>query len=100
MVLTVFRSRLRSENADEFQDLAARMLALAQSMPGFVSYKSFTAADGERASIIEFDSPEHLQAWREHPEHREAMRIGRERYYAEYALHVCEAARESRFARS
>ena len=53
--------------------------------------------DGERCSIIEFESAEHLHAWREHPEHREAMRIGRERFYAEYTLQVAEPGRESRF---
>jgi heme-degrading monooxygenase HmoA len=97
MVITVFRSRLRPENADEFQALAAKMLELARSMPGFVSYKLYAAEDGERCSIIEFESPEQLRAWREHPEHREAQRMGRERYYAEYTLHVAEPARESRF---
>jgi heme-degrading monooxygenase HmoA len=99
MVIAVFRSRLRSEHADEFQRLAGRMLQIAQSMPGFISYKVFAAADGERCSIIEFASPELLQAWREHPEHREAQRLGRERFYEEYTLQVSDAARESRFKR-
>jgi heme-degrading monooxygenase HmoA len=99
MVIAVFRSRLRSEHANEFQRLADRMLQIAQSMPGFISYKVYAAADGERCSIIEFESPELLQAWREHPEHREAQRLGRERFYEEYTLQVSEPARESRFNR-
>ena len=99
MVITIFRSRLRSEDAAEFHELAERMLALAQSMPGFISYKVYAADDGERCSIIEFDSVEHLRAWREHPEHREAQRMGRERYYDEYSLHVGEPERESLFRR-
>ncbi len=99
MVITVFRSRLRAEHADDFQQLAARMLELAKSMPGFISYKVYVAEDGERATIIEFESPEHLRAWREHPEHREAQRIGRERFYDEYSIQVCEPTRESRFKR-
>ena len=99
MVLAVFRSRLRSENADEFQRLADRMLELAESMPGFVSYKVYSSEDGERCSIIEFETPEQLRAWREHPEHREAQRIGRERFYEDYTLHVAEPTRESRFER-
>lgn len=99
MIIAIFRSRLRPENAAEFQELAARMLTLAQSMPGFTSYKVYAADDGERCSIIEFDSAEHLRAWREHPEHREAQRLGRERYYEEYSLHVSEPERESLFRR-
>ena len=99
MVTAVFRSRLRAENTDGFQRLADRMLQIAQSMPGFVSYKVYVADDGERCSIIEFESPELLRAWREHPEHREAQRLGRECFYEEYTLQVSEPARESRFKR-
>ena len=97
MVITVFRSRLRPEHADEFRELADKMLALAKTMPGFVSYKSFTSDDAERCSIIEFDSAENLRAWREHPEHRQAQALGRQRFYAEYSLQVGEPEHESRF---
>ena len=99
MVITVFRSRLLPEHADEFQELAAKMLELAKSMPGFISYKVYSAEDGERCSIIEFESPDHLRAWRVHPEHLEAQRLGRERFYSEYSLQVAEPTRESRFPR-
>lgn len=99
MVITVFRSRLRSEHAEEFQALADEMLELARAMPGFLSYKLYTAEDGERCSIIEFESPEHLRAWREHPEHRQAQQLGRKRFFQEYSLHVAETTRESRFPR-
>ena len=99
MVLAVFRSRLRPQHAEEFQELAEKMLALAETMPGFISYKLYTSDDGERASIVEFESPEQLQAWREHPEHLQAQRIGRERFYQEYSLLVAEPIRASRFQR-
>lgn len=99
MVIVVFRSRLRAEHADEFHDLAGQMLELAESMPGFISYTSFRSEDGERCSIIELESDEHLRAWREHPEHRAAQQTGRERFYEEYTLHVTEPVRESRFQR-
>jgi heme-degrading monooxygenase HmoA len=99
MVLAVFRSRLRSENSEEFHRLADEMLELARSMPGFVSYEVYKSEDGARCSIIEFETPEELQAWREHPRHREAQKIGRERFYESYTLQVGEPDRESRFER-
>lgn len=100
MALVVFRSRLRPEHAAEFRDLAGRMLELAEAMPGFVSYDTYASEDGERCSVIQFETPEHLRAWREHPEHREAQRVGRERFYEEYTLQVAtEPLRESRFRR-
>jgi heme-degrading monooxygenase HmoA len=99
MVLAVFRSRLRAEHAEEFHALADRMMALATAMPGFVSYRVYVAEDGERASLIEFETAEQLRAWREHPEHRAAQERGRERFYEEYTLLVGEPVRESRFRR-
>jgi len=99
VVVVVFRSRIRPEFADEFQALADRMFALCQTMPGFRSYRVYSNDDGERVSIHEWDSAEHLRAWREHPEHRESQRLGRERYYEEYTSYVAETPRESRFTR-
>ena len=73
------------------------MLALAQSMPGFVSYKRYVAEDGERVSLPEWRSAEWLRAWREHPRHWEIQALGRSRYYAEYTSYVCDSPREARF---
>ena len=74
-LVTIFRSRLRHP-APGYEPLAEDTLELARSMPGFVDFKSFEAPDGERVSIITFDSPEAQRAWREHPEHRKAQQRG------------------------
>ena len=69
MVVVVFRSRIRPEFATEFREVADRMFAICRTMPGFLSYKVYQHADGQRVSIHEWESAEHLRAWREHPEH-------------------------------
>lgn len=97
-IVTVFRSRLRSGIADEYRPVLDRMLQLAHGMPGFVEIKTFAADDGERVSIVTFDSHETHRAWRDHPEHREAQRQGRERFYEEYSVQVCEVVSERRFS--
>ena len=97
MVLVVFRSVLRSGNEDEFQALAAELTSIAESMPGFVSYKVFKADDGERCSIIEFETEEDLRRWREEARHRQAQQLGRERFYAEYSLQIGTPSRDTRF---
>lgn len=94
MIVTVFRSRLRGEHQEEYARMAAGMKALAQAMPGFVSMKTFTADDGERVSIVEFSSEETHAAWREHPAHREAQRLGREKFYAAFRIQVCRVERD------
>jgi heme-degrading monooxygenase HmoA len=99
MIVVLFRSRLSVEAGQEYADMAERMLDLARGMPGFVSFKRFTAEDGERLSVIEFDSEEHLTAWREHPEHRGAQARGKEKFYTEYRLTVAETIRDYGFRR-
>jgi heme-degrading monooxygenase HmoA len=97
MVVVVFRSRLRPGVEKEIGKTGARMAELATSMPGFVSYRDYAAADGESVSIVEFESQETLAAWRDHPEHRQAQAAGRERWFSEYRVTVCESVRESSF---
>ena len=93
MIVTIFRSRLRPEHLEEYERIAPHIETLAKSMPGFVSIKGYLAADGERVAIVEFDSEENHNAWRNHPEHREAQRLGREKFYSEFHLQVCRVER-------
>lgn len=89
-ILTVFRSRLKPEAQAEYGEWAARMAALARAMPGYVSHKAFVAEDGERVTIVEFESEETLRAWSMHPDHVAAKQKGREAFYSEYSLQTCE----------
>jgi len=96
-MVTVFRSRLRPGVEDAYEPVAVRMEALARSMPGFVDFKGFVAPDGERVSVITFADPESQRAWRDHPDHREAQRLGRDEFYATYTIQVCRLQRQLRF---
>lgn len=100
MIVTVFRSRLMPGLQDEYVALVNRMAELASSMPGYISHKGFFAEDGERCTIVEFESEEAQRAWRMHPEHREAQRKARDIYYETYSLQICELKRESKFDRN
>ena len=97
MIVTVFRSRLRPGVRDEYVALVDRMTTLAETMPGYVSHRDFTADDGERVTIVEFEHEEGMRAWRTNPEHRVAQKLAREKYYTEYHIQVCTLDRESKF---
>lgn len=99
MMVVVFRSRLREEARDAYAAREPEVYDWAQKMPGFVSSKDFVAEDGERLAVIEFRSAEELKAWREHQGHQLAQQQGRDEFYEEYTLQVCELVRESRFKR-
>ena len=47
--------------------------------------------------IAEFDSLESVDAWKVHPEHLVAQRRGREEFFADYRILVCNLIRTSDF---
>jgi heme-degrading monooxygenase HmoA len=94
VIITLFRSRLRPEHREEYERWATRIHDLAVKMPGFISIKTFTADDGERVSIVEFESKETLRAWREQADHRQAQELGRQKFYSEYRIQVCQPIRD------
>jgi heme-degrading monooxygenase HmoA len=102
-VVTVFRSRLRP--ADElvvgptYDEVAVQMEAAARAMPGFVDFTQATTADGERVSLVTFDSWASHQAWRDDPRHRAAQRLGRAGFYVEYSTQVGETTAGSEWRR-
>jgi len=97
MVVTVFRSRVKPEAEEEYARWAARMGELARRMPGYISHKGFVAADGERVTLVEFESEQAQRAWSMHPEHVEAKKKGRTHFYVEYRIQVCKVQRDSVF---
>jgi len=99
-ILTVFRSRLRDDRAPGYEETAAEMERRARDMPGFVDFKTFTASDGERVSIIVFASREAHEAWRDDPAHRSAQERGRSEWYASYSIQVSQVLTERRVDRN
>ena len=99
MAVVVFRNRMAPDAPATYAARSAEIFGYGQKMPGFRSIKAFTAEDGERLVLIEFDTEAQVRAWGAHAEHRKAQQEGRELYYSEYTLQVCEVVRESRFSR-
>ena len=98
MILTIFRSRLNQETRAEYDGFVERTSSLAESQPGFKAHKLFVAEDGERVTLVEFESMEAQRAWSLSREHVEAKLAGRSRFYSEYKIQICTVARESNFS--
>ena len=91
----IFRAT-RNPADDGYAVMAARMEALARQQPGFLGLESF--GDGpESLTVSYWSSLEAIAAWRAHPEHQEAQRLGRERWYAGYSLRVATVEAELHF---
>lgn len=98
-IVTVFRNRLEPGHEGDYGDLAPVINRLASEMPGFVDAKTFTAADGERVTIVTFADRESHNAWRDHPDHRAAQQRGIAEFYSTYSIQVADVTYSHRFSR-
>jgi heme-degrading monooxygenase HmoA len=91
MYLVVFRNRKRVEiDRGAYALDAAAMERLAQAQPGFLSFKSYLAEDGEVVALSEWADEAVARAWRQVAEHRLVQQHGREAYYQDYTLFGCD----------
>ena len=98
MIVTLFRSVLRPElegtpEQEAYRVTNERMVGLARTMPGFVSVGALQDRDGRSFTVVVFEDEESHRAWRNHPEHLEAQRRGREDWYLEYSAEVLQPVR-------
>ena len=98
-VITIFRNRLVDGAGAEYAALAPHIAQLAQSMPGFIDSKTFTAADGERVTLVTFANQEAHNGWRDHPEHVAARARGVEEFYSTYSIQVGTVTYSNQFVR-
>ena len=90
MVVVVFSIKLRPDLPEtEYEETGARMGELASSMPGFLGM-DYAAVEGGELLVVRFDSHDALQAWHDHPEHVAAQKRGRERFFSDYRIEVCD----------
>ena len=100
MFLVVFRNRKRADiDYAAYEAEADRMLELAQAQPGYLSFKSYVADDGEVIALSEWEDEAAARAWGKVAEHRATQQRGRAAYYEEYTLFACAEPRVHRFER-
>jgi heme-degrading monooxygenase HmoA len=90
----IFRSKRTPEGqSQDYADTNARMFELAKSLPGFLGIDSVRGADGTGMSVSYWRSAEDITQWRNHLEHLEAQRLGKEKWYESYSVTICRVER-------
>ena len=98
MFLVVFRNRKRADiDRAAYEADAEAMQALAEQRPGYLSFKSYAADDGEVVAISEWQDEASALGWRRVAEHQAGQERGRNEYYAEYTLFTCDNPRIHRY---
>jgi heme-degrading monooxygenase HmoA len=99
MEVILFRSKLTPEAGVDYDAMDAELQALVAQNPGFIRAKSYSAADGERLTVVWWRDQESLRDWRHLARHREAQETGRSRWYQYYEMEVATVTRTRSFAR-
>ncbi len=101
MEIVLFRAQTRSDHdAAEYGRLFEQMLVKVQEVPGFIDISGFAGEDGTELALVRFETPEAVAQWRDHPDHVETQRRGREEFYNSYEITVATVSRQYNWARS
>ena len=93
----VFTSVRTAADDAGYSRAAERMVELARLQRGYLGFESARDASGLGLTVSYWDSLESIARWRADLEHAEAQQLGRERWYASYALRVCRVERAWEF---
>lgn len=93
----IFPNRRTADDEEGYAKMAARMVELAASQPGFLGIDSARDDGGFGITVSYWQSLDAISAWRDNPEHLEAQAMGRRRWYATFDLHIAKVERSYSF---
>jgi heme-degrading monooxygenase HmoA len=95
--IVLFRSRFSDKVDEEYDITEEKLTERVREIAGsdFAQVKSYQSEDGERLAVVWWRDRDTLDKWRADPQHREAQRLGREKWYSCYELSVAEVIRTS-----
>jgi heme-degrading monooxygenase HmoA len=91
----VIFTSLRTDADAGYQDMAARMAALAAAQPGFLGMES--AREGLGITVSYWQSLDAIRHWKQNAEHLVAQERGRTTWYTQYKTRICLVEREYGF---
>ena len=94
----IFTSKRSSDQKgyDEMNDLT---FELVEKQKGYLGAERYYNDDGYHVSIIMFKTQADIVEWKLNPVHKQAQKLGKERWYDYYNVKVCKVEREYEFNR-
>jgi heme-degrading monooxygenase HmoA len=92
MYVVIFRAKAKALDAD-YLETAARLRDLAIKQFGCLDFVSVAEGDQE-ITLSYWPDEESIKRWKAHAEHLRAQELGREKWYAAYAVQIAEIRRE------
>ena len=100
MIVVLFGSANRDDvDVEAHRATSERMAEIVSSIPGFISFNTYTSEAEDDMAVVRFDSLEALDAWRNHPEHLETQEKDRSLWSERYWIQVSSTVREYQWTR-
>jgi heme-degrading monooxygenase HmoA len=88
----VIFTSLRTDEDAGYGVMAERMVELAQRQSGFLGMES--ARDGVGITVSYWRDLESIRHWKAELEHKEAQRLGREKWYSAFKTRIARVERD------
>ena len=93
--VVIFRSTRNLDDGHLYSEWSEKMENLVKTIDGYEHHFGFrdaTSRDGVTVSY--FSSLEAISEWKNLSEHKVAQQLGRDSFYEEYSIQVCEVLRD------
>ena len=93
--LVVFRSTRKLDDGVVYSEWSEKMEILVKTIDGYEKHFGFRDPDTrEGLTISYFNSLDAISEWKNLADHKVAQDLGREKFYEEYSVQICEILRE------
>mgnify|MGYP000094091323 CR=1 FL=1 len=96
MIAMIFEFWLNDDEVDNYTPYSGKMRQLVDEIEGFISVERYRSEyDPDKILALGFFRDETaVEKWRNHPAHRQAQQLGRQKYYTNYRLRMAEVVRD------
>jgi heme-degrading monooxygenase HmoA len=88
----VIFTSVRTDGDNGYGEMSDRMEALCRDQPGFLGMDHARNEIG--ITICYWKTLDDIHAWKQNMEHKEAQRLGYEKWYLKYNIKVCKVERD------
>jgi heme-degrading monooxygenase HmoA len=96
--VVIFRSTRKIDDGQLYSEWSKKMEQLVKSIDGYEHHFGFRdAVNREGVTISYFTSLEAIHQWKNLADHKTAQQLGRDAFYEEYSVQVCEVLKNYGF---
>ena len=96
--VVIFRSTRKLDDGSVYSEWSEKMETLVKTIDGYEKHFGFRDPETrDGVTISYFSSLEAISEWKNLADHGTAQRFGRENFYEEYSVQVCEILRDYEF---